>query len=511
MGLSETGGVLRDILSGPGFSWLNEDSKRRASMLDGVAAALDSSRAEVLKVANEETALTAGELAPEFARMVGTLRMFANVVREGSWVRAAIDTPAPDGAGSIGPNHDVRRMLMPLGVVAVFGASNFPLAYGVCGGDTASALAAGCPVVVKEHPAHPRTGRLIHQVALQGLCATAGDSWRDWATSILGYVPNADPRDFSVAGAILSEEHIQAVGFTGSKKAGMAIEKLARERARPIPVFAEMGSCNPVYVSARAAERRGSAIADELADSILARHGQQCTKPGLIFVENLKRAGATLQPRLVERFLAAECRDMLAPWIRDAYLSRLQACAGAAGVSTLARGRTGEGDRSAPAALLGSHYKDWMRHYMDDTVQDEIFGPATVLVDVPTGQLGSYQSIEPHLVCSWYVEAEEVTSVRATDLVSRTATGPAAGGRTVWNGVPTGVRVANGMVHGGSFPATNRSDSTAVGPFAMERWCQAVCLQNNPDRLLRPELQDSNPLGIMRIVNGEYTRDPVKP
>jgi NADP-dependent aldehyde dehydrogenase len=454
------------------FGWLTESRERRAAMLEAIASALEGRRGDILNTTSEETALTIDELTPEFARMVGTLRMFAGVVREGSWVRAAIDLPQANKNDAIGPNHDVRKMLMPLGPVAVFGASNFPLAYGVCGGDTASALAAGCPVVVKEHPAHPKTGRLIHEVATRAMTGAA---------SALAYILNEDLKDLSIAQQIVQHPSIQAVGFTGSKRAGMALDGLARQREYPIPVYAEMGSCNPVYVTALAAQRHGEAIANQIADSILTRHGQQCTKAGLVFVENLGLVGDDLRDRLSTRFSTAMGREMLAPWVRDSYNARLTECEAVSGVSRLARGSEREGSRGASPVLLGAELGTWQSSH---SLQEEIFGPATILIDTPVGRLDVYQGMPGHLVCSWYMEPEDYTrGGRYVELVRQVA------GRIVFNGVPTGVRVASGMVHGGPFPATNRPDTTAVGPLAIERWCRPVSFQNCPPHLLPQELQ----------------------
>lgn len=471
----------------------------RAALLDAIAAALDRQRDAIIAVTSEETALTPDELAPEFARMTGTLRMFADLVREGSWVRAAIDPASPGGEGVIGPNHDVRRMLMPLdGVVAVFGASNFPLAYGVCGGDTASALAAGCAVVVKEHPAHPRTGRLIARTAQQAI-ADAGAS-----PGLLGYVEHTDPRDHSVAGAILRHPALAAVGFTGSVGGGRAIDRLARERDHPVPVFAEMGSVNAVVVSAAAAERRAEETANLLADSILARVGQQCTRPGLILAPD--DADAFVHA-LAARIAAAPVRDMLAPWIHESYLRRLEEVSQTPGVQRLTPQRDAPGPRAAPPALFKVNQRSFIEH---PALREEIFGPAAIVVGVARDMNLSDIPLPRALVCSVLDDSTDErggAGVTWSRLALQHLSGLA--GRVAFNTPPTGVRVAHGMSHGGPWPATNRPDTTAVGPYAIERWCRPVCFQNCPDSLLPPELQDANPRGILRLIRGIPTRDPV--
>jgi NADP-dependent aldehyde dehydrogenase len=469
-------------------------------MLDAIAGALEGRRDEILGVTSEETALTVEELVPEFARMVGTLQMFARVVREASWVRAAIDTPAKSPEEAIGPNHDVRRMLMPLGVAAVFGASNFPLAYGVCGGDTASALAAGCPVLVKEHPAHPRTGRLIHETAVSAIVQAGGPP------GVLGYVRHEDPSNLSVSRDIVQDYFVSAVGFTGSVGAGLAIDKLAREREVPIPVFAEMGSNNIVFVSGAATAMRGTKIAEQLAASILQRFGQQCTRPGTIVVE-LGHTGTQMVAHLANLIAASHGRDMLAPWIKDAYERRLGTLLAWRGVSTLSQGATKEGPRGSHACLLSASGtpQELCQGFRSGPLGEETFGPSAVVIRLPI-HYGVVLPIGGALTYSVFCDASEVArgwTSGAPDTAKRHS------GRIAFNTVPTGVRVAHGMVHGGPYPATNRPDTTAVGPIAIERWCRPVCLQGCPQALLPPELQDSNPLDIMRIVNGEYTRAPL--
>jgi len=470
----------------------------RGRLLETIASALSSHRDPIIAAAADETALLPAELAPEFDRMVGTLRMFSALVADGSWVHAAIDTPS---GSAIGPTHDVRRLLVPLGPVAVFSASNFPLAYGVCGGDSASALAAGCPVVVKEHPAHPRTGRLLADI----VAAAVGPDF-------VGYLENRDPADFGVAELLVPS--VCAVGFTGSTGGGAAIQLLASAAPVPVPIFAEMGSVNPVIVTNAAAERRGRAIADELADSILSRFGQQCTCPGQILVPPGDGGDALVQ-RLAERIAGAGGRDMLAPWIRDAYVQRVDEVQRCRGVRLLARGRAKDGARGAAACLLSVddlyiRPDDEVKNvFSQDGLRDEIFGPAAVVIRTFPDMLGDVQP-RGSLTVSVYADGADDPDVE--DLLDPSA--PAGGslsiaGRVIFNGPPTGVRVATAMVHGGPFPATNRPDTTAVGPRAIERWCRPVCFQNCPDALLPPELQNANPRGILRTLNGVPTRDAI--
>jgi 2,5-dioxopentanoate dehydrogenase len=452
------------------FDPLTADPAARAALLDALAAALAASREPILALCVDESALTAAELAPELARMTGTLRLFAGVVREGSWVRAAIDPASPN---AVGPGHDVRRMLVPLGPVAVFGASNFPLAYGVCGGDTASALAAGCPVIVKEHPAHPLTGRLISMVA-RSAAEKAG-----FPSGVLGYIENPDPADTAPARELVSHPAVRACGFTGSPRGGLAVERLGRERPCPIPVFAEMGSINPVAITQRAAAERTRTIAEALADSILLRFGQQCTCPGLVIVPRIEGPVADLISHLARRLSDAPGRDMLAPWVRDGYLRRVEACAGAPGVRVLTRGHAAPGPRGAGTALLQTDLPTLRAHA---TLQEEVFGPAAIIVENVGGDPLDDDFLSA-LTFTVHAGADDPDAARLLQSAARHA------GRVIFNGVPTGVRAAAGMVHGGPFPSSNRPDTTAVGPFALERWCRPVCWQNCPQNLLPQALQ----------------------
>jgi len=491
---------IRDLAAAsrdlPAASLALSNGEIRARLLDAIADALDAARAEIISTTADETALTPEELAPEFDRMTGTLRMFAALVRDGSWVRASIDTPAPAGEKSIGPNHDVRKMLVPLGPVAVFGASNFPLAYGVCGGDTASALAAGCPVIVKEHPAHPKTGRILHRLASAALASSG-------CAGPLGYINDENPRDHALAKELVEHPAIAAVGFTGSTQGGLALEAIARARKYPIPVYAEMGSLNPVFITPAAARDRATEIADAIADSLLARVGQQCTKPGVVIVQSGEDAERLFE-RLRCRFLEATPRAMLSPWIREQFEKRLSE-----------HSRPGDWEDAwndwppdlsrPPAPVLKRESLPSLRFW--ESSRQETFGPHLTFVGVDTFSEVIEVPLESCLALSLYFDQTDPRDAALARLCLR-AHGAKAG-RISFNSVPTGVRVCTSMVHGGPFPATNRPETTAVGPLAIERWCRPVCFQNCPDAILPPELQNANPRGIWRTVNGQPTRSPI--
>jgi 2,5-dioxopentanoate dehydrogenase len=473
------------------------DPAKRAAGIRAVAAALRAAQHEILRTTSDQTHLSTDELKPEFERMIGTLRRFADMAENRDWVRAAIDRPRKNSSEAIGPNHDLRRMLIPLGdVVAVFGASNFPLAYGVCGGDTASAWGAGCTVVVKEHPGHPFTGRLLTKIAREALAAVG-------AEGALGYVESEEEKDFTAAKLLVQYEDVCAVGFTGSIPGGLAIEKLARERKRPIPVFAEMSSTNPVFITAAALAERGEEIARELSASLLARYGQQCTCPGLMLLGD---DDARFRDTLVAAVRAASPRLMLTPRVREHYIQRTREVGNLAGgpgeVEVVAQSLSSNAEAEAIPTLFGA--EDMALSFSKDLTR-EIFGPAAVISLMGPDDLNRIETMLAtmggQLTASIYTATNAQEPADVCALIARLTRSV---GRVVFNGVPTGVRVAHGMVHGGPYPATNRPDTTAVGPFAIERWCRPVCYQNCPQDLLPPELRDANQLGIGRLEDGVW-------
>ncbi len=466
----------------PGLS-----DEARAAMLERIAHALDAHRADIIALAAHETALLPAELAPEFDRMTGTLRLFAAVARNGTWREAALD-PAPVApAVAIGPPHAVRVERIPLGPVAVFGASNFPLAYGVCGGDTASALAVGCPVIVKEHPAHPHTGRLIAKTAREAVASsvsTLPSPQREiLVEGLFNYVEHANPDDPlnppdpKVGAALVAHPTIRAAGFTGSLSGGMALDTIAQARPAPIPVFAEMGSVNPILVTPGAltpgatSPERAIALADELAASLLLRFGQQCTCPGVVFLPAGQLAEAFIA-RLASRVEAAPGRDMLAPWIARAFAARVHAVASIPGVQVIARGTPHDGPRGGQATLLRAGPEEWSRHH---TLREELFGPAMLVITLNDFPALNNLPLPGTLTLSVYFDrTNPADAASARELVAHHGH---SAGRVIANGVPTGVRACESMVHGGPFPATNCPDTTAVGPRAARRWTRPVCWQ----------------------------------
>lgn len=450
-------------------------------MLRSIAAALAKARDRIIAVASAETSLTPDELAPEFARMTRTLEMFAGVVEDGRWTRAshtpaAANPAAPTHAPHlIGPNHDLRSRLIPLrGVVVVFGASNFPLAYGVCGGDTASALAAGCPVVVKEHPAHRETGRLIAETARVAIKAAGFDP------DILGYIEDDGTNSAQLAQQLIEHRATAAVGFTGSLAVGTQLLRLAANRPflhphplAPIPVFAEMGSVNPSVIFPAALASRGDAIIDQLAASITQRFGQQCTCPGIVFLHG-NRDGRPFAEKLAAKLAQTPLRRMLSPAVASGFDRTVATVAAARAVTRIGN--------SAPGSPVVLHCTATNALAQFETVlATEMFGPGVLVVD-DAGHDGDAMEFPGSLTMSIWFDPDSPDDVAAARRFLDT--GRFGAGRIIFNGVPTGVRVCESMTHGGPWPATNRPDSTAVGPRAIERWCRWVSWQNAPGVLL---------------------------
>jgi alpha-ketoglutaric semialdehyde dehydrogenase len=455
----------------------------RAAFLDEAAKQLEGVRAALLQRAALETGLRTERLEMEFGRTVRTLRSFAEVVRSGAWSRPLVDPPEAGATPGTIPAHDLRRMLMPLGPVGVFGASNFPLAYGVAGGDTASALAAGCPVIIKGHPSHPGTGEIAARAMNEAVRRSGLDA------GVFSCLHSGGEGELEVGAALVAHPAVKAIGFTGSFAGGMALANAAAARAEPIPVFAEMGSTNPIYVLPGALRERGLAIAAQLAASILDSSGQQCTCPGIVFCIDGPE-GEAFVAALATALNKQTDNVMLSRRVLRGYRARVGECLAIDGVSctpalaAFAGARlVEEGPVVAPAGLLRTTLGVLRAA---TTLREEIFGPGVLvatcadeaeLADAPGVASGS-------LTASVFAAAsDEALSRRLLGLVAPRA------GRVVFNGVPTGVRVAPAMVHAGPYPATNRPESTAVGALAIERWTRPVCFQNVPTTLLPAELR----------------------
>jgi 2,5-dioxopentanoate dehydrogenase len=461
-----------------------------AKFLEAIATGLEALGHELIARAHAETALPEPRLLSERGRTISQLKMFATLIREGSWVDARIDRA---DSGRTPPKPDLRRMLVPMGPVVVFGASNFPLAFSICGGDTASALAAGNPVVAKAHPAHPGTSEMAARVIQKAASDCA------MPAGVFSMVHGAKP-DVSVA--LVRHPSTCAVGFTGSLQAGRALFNAAAGRPSPIPLFAEMGSINPVFVLPNALKQRGAQLAQSLAKSVTVGVGQFCTKPGLVvglegatldeFRQSLGAgisstpSGTMLHAGIAARY-GAECEKRLR-------IADLQLVAAAPGASQ-AKSKT-----QAQAAVFTTRAQSFLKN---SELREELFGPSTLIVSCESdGQLEEIaRSLEGQLTVSVHATEQDLKEhAGLIDILREKA------GRLVFGGVPTGVEVGPAMHHGGPYPATTDSRFTSVGTAAILRFVRPVCYQDSPSECLPPELQDENPRGIWRLVDGEWTQ-----
>jgi NADP-dependent aldehyde dehydrogenase len=453
----------------------------RAMMLDAVADAIDAESENLVPIAAAESHLPNARLVGEVARTTYQLRSFSNLLREGLYLEAIIET-AKSGS-PLGPMPDLRRMLVPVGPVAVFSASNFPFAFSVPGGDTASALAAGCPVVVKAHPAHPQLSVRVTQVVNDAL-RTAGAP--DGVFALVHGVETGVQ--------LLKDEHIAAGAFTGSIPGGRALFDVANARPVPIPFYAEMGSLNPVFVTRAAVQARGEAIAREFVGSFTLGVGQFCTKPGVLFLP----AGHGLDRTLVEAASAVVGAPMLTPGIADRFSHLVSELDNRSGVSRLVTGTASDGGWSP--SLFRTDTKTLRRD--PEPLLEERFGPASLIVEyddeVEFDALA--RLFAGNLTATLHGEESDLGSL--LPLVNEVA---ARSGRVLWNGWPTGVTVSPAMHHGGPYPATAASLHTSVGTTAIRRFLRPVCYQSMPTALLPPALRDQNEMRILRWVDGRLT------
>ncbi|TVQ37593.1 MAG: aldehyde dehydrogenase (NADP(+)) [Spirochaetaceae bacterium] len=466
------------------------DPGRRAQFLRRIAERIVALGDTLVERCVAETGLPAVRIVSERGRTAAQLTMFADLIDEGSWVEARIDRALPERQPQ--PRPDLRRMLRPLGPVAVFGASNFPLAFSVAGGDTASALAAGNAVVVKAHPSHPGTSELVGE-AVRGAAAEL-----DLPPGVFNLLHG---QSHSVGMLLVQEGPLRAVGFTGSAAGGRALFDIAAARPQPIPVFAEMGSTNPVFLLPGALGRRDDSIAEGLAASTTLGVGQFCTKPGLVFgVESpefsaLIRAAAS---HLADIPAGTMLSAAICARYRDGVRRLSEAADEARANSTVVE--TGN-TLGRPSAFVTTA----ARFLEQPWLQQEVFGPVTLFVQAGTRSelLQAAAVLEGQLTATIHGTEEDLQEYADLLVVlSRTA------GRIICNGFPTGVEVCHAMHHGGPYPATTDARFTSVGSAAIARFVRPVCYQNTPDAALPPELQRANPRGILRVVDGSYTREP---
>jgi NADP-dependent aldehyde dehydrogenase len=465
----------------------------RAVSLEQRAAFLDACADEIMALGQDlgdrymaETGLPQGRFEGERGRTCGQLKMFARYVKDGSWLDAKIDHADPDRKPFAKP--DVRSMRQPIGPVVVFGASNFPLAFATSGGDAASAMASGCPIIVKAHPSHPGTAELIGRAILAAAAKTGMPN---------GVFSQLQDSGIESGKQLAMHPAVKAIGFTGSLRGGRALFDLAASRPDPIPVFAEMGSTNPMFVLPEAMAERAEAIGKGLGGSVLLGVGQFCTCPGIVL--GLPGAGWT---DLVEATSASVqgggAATMLNAGIKQNFVAGLDRLT-AAGAS-LASGEAQPDGCAASGAVFITTGSDMLD---DPALEEEVFGPSTLFVECTSEEqmLDVARGLSGHLSATIHgTDADLAANSELIDILTEKA------GRLVFNDYPTGVEVNHAIVHGGPYPATTDSRTTSVGSASIERFLRPVCWQDFPDSALPDALKDSNPLGLWRVVDGVRTR-----
>lgn len=450
----------------------------RARQLRAVADALDAASGELVPLAIEESHLSEARLTGELKRTTFQLRLFADVAEDGSYLQATLDAADPDFP--LGPKPDLRRVLLPLGPVLVFAASNFPFAFSVAGGDAAAALAAGCPVVLKGHPGHPKLSARTGEIVREAL-TSAGAPEGAFAV-VFG---------FETGGSALRDERIQAAAFTGSVPAGRALFDIANSRSRPIPFFGELGSLNPSFVTPETARVRGEEVAKGFVTSYSGNAGQLCTKPGLLFLP----AGHGLADTLTSASEAVGTQRMLNDRLHEGYRDRRDEVQAVPGVRVLAEGDVSEG--TVPT-LLATDVPTLLANR--ETLLEEVFGPLSIVVEYASDDelRQAAEALEGNLTATLHAEPSETEL--AGSLLSRLRE---RAGRLLYNGWPTGVAVSPAMQHGGPYPATTDARFTSVGTAAIDRFLRPVAYQNVPQELLPASLRDDNPWNLPRRAHGK--------
>jgi NADP-dependent aldehyde dehydrogenase len=460
------------------------DPEQHARFLDAIAENIEAIGEELIVRAGQETGLAAARLQGERARTTGQLRLFADVVRRGDFRGVRIDPAIPDRSPL--PRADIRQRQIPLGPVAVFGASNFPLAFSVAGGDTASAFAAGCPVIVKAHNAHPGTSELVGQAIAKAVT----DLGLHPGVFSLIYGPGS-----SIGQALAADPAVKAVGFTGSRAGGTALMRTAAARPEPIPVYAEMSSINPVYVFPGALNGDIESLARQYVTSVTGSSGQLCTSPGLVFVP-AGDAGNRFATAVTDAITQLSGQTMLSGGIASAWQHGHDALEASADVELIGRGKKGPTENAPAPAVFGA---DLDAFTSNPVLHEEIFGAASLVV--------RYKDIDDLIRATRLLEGQLTASLHVTEEDFAAASGliPALErkvGRIIINGWPTGVEVGHAVVHGGPYPATSDSKTTSVGTLAINRFLRPVAYQNFPEQLRPAPLQDANPWQVSRLIDG---------
>ena len=465
--------------------------KLKAEFLNAIVDEILGLGDELMDIYCSESGLSESRANGELGRTINQLRMFADLVKEGSWIEASIDTALSDRSPISKP--DLRRMLVPLGPVVVFGASNFPLAYSTAGGDTVSALAAGCPVIIKSHPMHSGTGELVASAVIKAAERTNMPN---------GVFSNLNSSGIEVGIQLVQHPDIKAVGFTGSINGGRALYDLATQRVEPIPVFAEMGSVNPVVMLPKAIKNRGAELAKTYAYSITLGTGQFCTNPGLL----LGIKGAELSNfihSLSEEIVKIEPTCMLHPNIIEAYESKKQKAVSQEGLTVVANYNTNIQTNFARQTVTTVEGKTFLEN---STLHQEVFGPFSMVVQCKNASelIKIISKLEGQLTGTFIADSNEIPDY--TEVIEALQNRV---GRIIYNGVPTGVEVCPSMQHGGPYPASTDSRFTAVGIHSIKRWVRPFSYQNWPNNLLPDALKNENPLGISRLVNNKQSTNKI--
>lgn len=469
----------------------NYSGQQKAVFLRAIAEEIEALGDVLIHRACAESGLPEGRIRGERGRTMNQLKLFAQLIDEGSWVDACIDTAMPERQPI--PKPDIRKKLVALGPVAIFGASNFPLAFSVAGGDTASALAAGNPVIVKAHPAHLGTSELVASAIIQAAEKTHMPA---------GVFSMLFDDGFNIGQALVQHPIIQAVGFTGSGRGGQALYQLAQTRPQPIPVFAEMGSINPVILLPQALQKRGEHIATQYAGSITLGAGQFCTNPGLLLGISSEELTA-FEHHLAQAIQTTAPATMLTTGIAESFKQNTQKALQQNNVLVIGQAQTKDHQNQGRPTLAKVNGADFLQN---PTLHEEVFGPYSLLVVCQNKEelAQVVQSLEGQLTATILGEDQEIRDYQTVihHLQDKA-------GRLIFNGVPTGVEVCAAQHHGGPFPATTDSRFTSVGTDAIKRFARPIAYQNCPPALLPDELKDNNPLKIWRLLDGQWSNEAI--
>jgi len=467
-------------------AYRNLPLQQRANFLETIGEEILALGDELVQRAMAETGLPQARIEGERGRTISQLSLFANVVRSGHWLDTRIDPAMPDREPL--PRSDLRSRQIPLGPVAIFGASNFPLAFSVAGGDTASALAAGCPVVVKAHSAHPGTSELAGKAIINAAkkCVLP--------EGVFSLIFDAG---HEMGAKLVAHPLIKAVGFTGSRAGGLALIDIAAKRREPIPVYAEMSSINPVFLLPNELQTNAKTLAIAFIGSLTMGAGQFCTNPGLV----IGLGGDDLQVFKEEALVAmteAPTQTMLTSGIHSAYSKGVTTLSDNAGTTEIAEGLASNDPNQCQAKLFATSAAKFLK---DQQLNNEVFGSAALIVECKSTDemIAVAQQLEGQLTATLQLnEKDAELAHELLPILERKA------GRVLCNGYPTGVEVCHAMVHGGPFPATSDSRTTSVGSAAISRFLRPVCYQDIPDWLLPTELKNDNSLGLAQLIDGSY-------